>query len=100
MDLSKRRDVVNKTILRVVRRYFSSKFKASLDVKYGNVFDTQNRYFTDIKKFAKILFGEEEPEKLLEISFYLASIIEQKYMKEEDLKECGLSKEDSLVYYS
>ena len=43
MDLSKRRDVVNKTILRVVRRYFSSTFKASLDIKYGNVLETQNR---------------------------------------------------------
>ena len=43
MDLSKRRDVVNKTILRVVRRYFSATFKASLDIKYGNVFETQNR---------------------------------------------------------
>lgn len=57
------------------------------------------RYFTDIKKFAKILFGAEEPKKLLEISFYLASIIEQKYMKEEDFEEWGLTREDSLVYY-
>lgn len=44
MDLSKRRDVVNKTILRVVRRYFTSKFKATIDMKYGNPSDTQDRY--------------------------------------------------------
>lgn len=43
MDLSKRRDVVNKTILRVVRRYFTSKFKATIDMKYGNPSDTQDR---------------------------------------------------------
>jgi hypothetical protein len=36
MDLSKRRDVVNKTILRVVRRFFSNKFKESLPHKYQN----------------------------------------------------------------
>lgn len=43
MDLSKRRDVVNKTILRVVRRFFASEFKATLDCKYGNILETQNR---------------------------------------------------------
>lgn len=43
MDLAKRRDVVNKTILRVVRRYFTSKFKNAVDMKYGNPSEAQNR---------------------------------------------------------
>lgn len=41
MDLSKRRDVVNKTILRVVRRFFSNKFKESLPHKYQNIIESQ-----------------------------------------------------------
>ncbi|CAI2362743.1 unnamed protein product [Moneuplotes crassus] len=99
MDLAKRRDVVNKTILRVVRRYFTSKFKKAVDMKYGNPSEAQNRYFENIKTFSQKYFGEDQKVNLAEISFYLASIIEPKYMREEDISSCGYTKEDFLVYH-
>jgi len=58
------------------------------------------RYFSDITKFVNKTFGEESGVNLKEISFFLASIIEQKYMNENDIKESGFTKADSLIYYN
>ena len=34
MDLSKRRDVINKTILRMIRRFFTQTYKSEIEGKY------------------------------------------------------------------
>jgi len=36
MDLSKRRDVINKTILRMIRRFFTQTYKSEIEGKYQN----------------------------------------------------------------
>lgn len=43
MDLSRRRDVVNKTILRVLRRYLANQFKNLITTKYVSIQETKDK---------------------------------------------------------
>lgn len=56
-------------------------------------------YFEEIKNFWKDVYGKDHPH-LTELQFYIASIIEQKYMRNQDFEEWGKTLEDSLSYYN
>lgn len=57
------------------------------------------RYFDNVRKFAQAHFGERSEISQKDISFYLASIIEPKYMKDEDIQQWGYTRDQFLVYH-
>lgn len=56
------------------------------------------RFFGDVRTFAIQIFGKDHPE-LESLHFYLASIIEQKHIKEEEIAKTRFNFDDSLVFY-
>ena len=77
INLATRRDVVNKTILRVLRRYLSCKFKSDVEQVYDGKSDKQTKYFSYVGNLAAQMFGERHSQIKL-LHFYLASIIDHK----------------------
>ena len=98
VDLAQRRDVVNKTILRVMRRFLTQKLKVNFPQEYEGKEDKQNRFFDNVRNLAVLMFGEENND-LDTLHFFLASIIDHKYLKEEDLISAGASESDKMVFY-
>lgn len=98
VDLAQRRDVVNKTILRVMRRFLTQKLKTNFPQEYEGKEDKQNRFFDNVRNLAVLMFGEENSE-LDTLHFFLASIIDHKYLKEQDLISAGASESDKTVFY-
>jgi hypothetical protein len=99
INLATRRDVVNKTILRVLRRYLTCKFKNEVEQIYEGKTDKHTKYFAYVKKLAILMFGENHPQIKL-LHFYLASIIDHKYMTGEDFEESGAGSEDLTIFYN
>jgi hypothetical protein len=99
INLATRRDVVNKTILRVLRRYLTTKFKNEVEPVYEGKTDKHTKYFAYVKKLAILMFGESHPQIKL-LHFYLASIIDHKYMTDEDVEESGAGSEDLTIFYN
>lgn len=99
VDLAQRRDVVNKTVLRVVRRFYMQKFKEMFAHKYKTK-DAKNKwYFEYIKKFTIELFGAAHPDLTL-LQNFIASIINPKHMTAANIRETGLEKEVFFTYYN
>lgn len=98
VDLAQRRDVVNKTILRVMRRFLTQKLKTNFPQEYEGKEDKQNRFFGNVRNLAVLMFGEENNE-LDTLHFFLASIIDHKYLKEQDLISAGATESDKTVFY-
>lgn len=99
VDLSVRRDVVNKTVLRVMRRFFMQKFKAAYPKKFRGKEAKSKWYFEYIKKLVVELFGEDHPDlKVLQTN--MAAIINPKHMTPADIAETGLDKEEFLTFYN
>lgn len=98
VDLAQRRDVVNKTILRIIRRYFTQQFKLMVSVQYENKVDKQSRFFNDVRVLATKLFSEERSDFDL-LHFYLASIIDHKFIMEAHMTSCGTSQTEKVTFY-
>ncbi|CAI2370814.1 unnamed protein product [Moneuplotes crassus] len=99
IDLSIRRDVVNKTVLRVMRRFFMQKFKDAYPKKFRSKEAKSKWYFEYIKKLTAELFGVDNPDlKVLQIN--MAAIINPKHMTAADITETGLEKEEFLTFYN
>lgn len=98
VDLAQRRDVVNKTILRMLRRYLTSKFREDYKSKFESKEKKSSWYFETIKDFAANLFGAQHPQLNL-LQFYVGSIISPKLMTEEDLQESGMEREQLFTFY-
>lgn len=98
IDLAQRRDVVNKTILRVLRRYLTNKFKELVTVEYDNKVDKHQKYFAYIRTLTSKMFGEDH-EQFDTLHFYLASIIDHKYVKDEDIIGAGASRQELTTFY-
>ena len=99
LDLAQRRDVVNKTILRVLRRSLGQKFKEMFPKKFKSK-DAKNKwYFEYIKMFCVNLFGTNH-ELLPELQFYMASIIYPSHMNKNDLSQSGISKDSFDLFHS
>jgi hypothetical protein len=98
VDLAQRRDVVNKTILRVMRRFLTQKLKANFPQEYEGKEDKQNRFFENVRNLAVLMFGEDNNE-LDTLHFFLASIIDHKYLKDQDLLMAGATESDKTVFY-
>lgn len=92
IDLSKRRDVINKTILRILRRYFTQLFKDSFDEQFKSKVAKSEWYFECIKQFCAKLFGKNH-EMIEEINFYMASIILPKNVMKKDMAEGSISQD-------
>ena len=98
LDLATRRDVVNKTILRVLRRHLSLKFKSCQSEGQEPKQDKKGNFFMNVKTLATEMFGENHPEFKL-LHFYLASIIDYKYITEEDIGSSGLTSRELTIFY-
>jgi len=99
VDLAVRRDVVNKTVLRIMRRFFMQKFKEAFPHKFKCKESKSKWYFEYVKKLVIELFGAEHPE-LRMLQIYMASIINPKHMTNVNMKETGFEKEDFLSFYN
>lgn len=98
-DLSSRRDVVNKTVLRVMRRFFMQKFKDAFPKKFRSKEAKSKWYFEYIKKLTVLLFGEDNAH-LRTLQTTMAAIINPKHMTAADIAETGLAKDDFLTFYN
>ena len=99
VDLSIRRDVVNKTVLRIMRRFYMQKFKEIFPDKFKSKESKSNWYFTYVKKLVIKIFGKDHPE-LRMLQIYIASIINPKHMTSLNIQETGLNKEQFLAFHS
>lgn len=96
--LSLRRDVINKTVLRMFRRYFSHSFKDMFPKKFKSKESKKKWYFNAIKEFCSKTFGANH-EKLNEIQFYMASVINPKGMTQQNIEETGLPMEQFEMFH-
>lgn len=101
LNLATRRDVVNKTILRVLRRYLTCKFKNKIEQIYEGKPDKHTKvyFFKDVLNLAEMMFGERHPQIKL-LHFYLASIIDHKYVTEDNVEAAGLEIDDLKTFYN
>lgn len=99
VDLAQRRDVVNKTVLRIMRRYFMQKFRDMYAQKFKCKEAKNKWYFEYIKKFTIELFGIDH-EDLALLQAYMASIINPKNMNANDIVDSGLDKEDMFAFHN
>lgn len=99
IDLSQRRDVVNKTVLRIMRRYFMQKFRDMYPQKFKSKDAKTKWYFDYIMRFTAELFGQTHPD-LEMLQIYMASIINPKHMTNANIKDTGLEKDQFLTFYN
>lgn len=99
IDLSQRRDVINKTILRILRRYFTQLFKDSFDEQFKSKVAKSEWYFECIKEFCFKLFGKKH-EMIDEIQYYMASIIMPKNVTKKDMVEGQVSQEQFDAFHN
>lgn len=98
IDLARRRDVVNKTILRVLRRYFSQRFKKNVPETQDSKSNKKDNFFAHVSELAIEMFGTTHPE-LKTLQFYLATIIDHKYIKAEDIVSSEVSPKELTTFY-
>ena len=98
IDLARRRDVVNKTILRILRRYLAQQFKLHVPQVNEEKVNKRQVFFKNIKEFAIKIFGESNPELNI-LHFYLASIIDPKFINESDIIESNANISDVKTFY-
>lgn len=98
-DLAQRKDVVNKTILRIVRRFFIQSFKEMFAKKFKSKEAKSKWYFEYVKKFTVELFGAAHPD-LHVLQTYMCSIINPKHMTQQDIKATGLEKEQFFTFHN
>jgi len=99
LNLATRRDVVNKTVLRIMRRFFMNKFKEAFPEKFKGKESKSKWYFEYVKKLVIKLFGADHPE-LETMQAFMASIINPKHMTNINIKETGFEKEEFLTFYN
>ena len=99
IDLAQRRDVVNKTVLRVLRRYYAQLFKEMFPKKFKSKEAKSKWYFEYIKNFCIHTFGENH-ECLEQLQFYMASIINPGHMTKENISDAGMSQSDLDVFHN
>ena len=97
--MAKRRDVVNKTILRSIRRYYTFKFKEIICEKIDTKDNNSKNYFKNIKVLCKHLFHQEIP-NYSQIEYFIASIIAPKYIDDEILGDFDGSIEELNAFYN
>lgn len=98
IDLSKRRDVVNKTILRVLRRYLAQEFKTLVPQQYEDKEEIFEKFYENVRIYANKIFGESNPDIKI-LHFYLASVIDHRNIKEKDMSASEMVSRDLTVFY-
>ena len=99
IDLAQRRDVINKTVLRILRRFYIQKFKEMFPEKFKTKQAKNKWFFEYVKKFTIQLFGADH-EDLKILQAYLASIINTKHMTKNDIIETQLENQEFLTFYN
>lgn len=98
LNLAIRKDVVNKTILRAIRRFLINEFRSFTENSVPNKDQRSRWYFENIKRFVANKFSEH-PEEVAKLQYYLASIIYQKFLTEAHATECGMEGEERTILY-
>ena len=100
IDLAQRRDVVNKTILRALRRYYAQRLKEYLEVDSIPEKEAMKPVFGQVCNFWEVLFGKQNKD-LPSLQLYMAYIISPKEIDESALwKQTELDEEHLISYYS
>ena len=98
VDLAKRRDVVNKTIFRILRRFLTQEFRALVPLQQEDKNSKRDKFFQSVKEYAKNIFEENHSEFKI-LHFYLASIIDHKYITKENAIACDINFIESTTFY-
>lgn len=98
IDLATRRDVVNKTILRVLRRYLTQKLKECTPVETDGKQNKREKFFMNVKNLATEMFGKNHANFKI-LHFYIASIIDYKYLTVQDVESSGVESEELTTFY-
>lgn len=77
IDLAQRRDVVNKTILRALRRFFTQKLKEHSKIENVSEDTPQKEFFQNVREYWVTTFGVDHHNLVL-LQYYLAFIISPK----------------------
>ena len=99
LNLAIRKDVINKTVLRIMRRFFTQKFRNMFTKKFKSKEAKINWYYEYVKKFTVRIFGSAHS-NLKELQTYMASIINPKHMKATDIEQTGLEKEQFYTFHN
>lgn len=99
MDLAQRRDVVNKTVLRVLRRFFTQAFKDMFPKDPKCKLPKSAFYIPQINEFCSTLFGENNA-MLREIQFFMASIINPNFATKDEILSYGFSCASFEIFHS
>lgn len=99
IDLSKRRDVINKGILRSVRRFLTNKFKEFAQSKFESKDHRATWYYDTIKEFTSANFTEDKP-MMSELQYHLACIIFPKLLLQSGEFQSTKCADDINEYYN
>lgn len=98
MDLSQRRDVLNKTILRAMRRFITNDFRKYFKKFHRRNIKNQEIEYSDCEKYARqIIPYSLEGHHLLK--FYIMSVIDHNLVTEARLEEIGLPRSEITRFY-
>ena len=100
VDLAIRKDVVNKTVLRWLRRHFTNEYRACSQDFFSSKVHRSKWYFESIKKFVGSTFSSLiDKQQLLQVQFYIGSIIFPKFLTAEHARECRVDEDLKQVFY-
>lgn len=99
MDLSKRRDVINKTILRAMRRFVTLNFREVLKAQTGKFYKNSEFNMELSDTYVKHVF-KGAVASYEHLKFYILSIIDTKLTSEEDAVKVGLDKSELMKFYN
>ena len=102
IDLAIRKDVVNKTVLRCLRRYFSNIYRSKSQDYFESKIHRSKWYFESIKRFVTLIFDSDssiDKTHLLHVQFYIGSIIFPKFLASSHAEECKIDEDLKQVFY-
>lgn len=97
-DLAIRKDVVNKTILRCLRRFMTSRYREVADEFFKTNNHKSKWYFQSIEKFVDLEFSEYSSERK-KLQYYLGSIIYPKFVNKNHLRAAEMDEEEGQILY-
>ena len=98
VDLSKRRDVVNKAVLRSLRRFLTNKFKEFAKDKIESKDHRSRWYYNTMQEFTRLNYNEDE-QMMKELHFYCASIVFPKLLSQNNLDGCDKTTDHANEFY-
>ena len=99
IDLSKRRDVVNKAILRSLRRFLTNKFKEFALDKFESKEHRTRWYYETVQDFTQANYSENE-QMVEQLGYLIACIIFPKTLLQSNIPESEKCEETMNEFYN